>query len=213
MFFRFLFSLALVTCTVSSPTALTEVQRLARFSPRDYVIDLLASEATSSQAGGSLSRMNLETLPVSEGFGLAMTLIQLEPCGINLPHTHPRASEAIYVIDGGNVTIGNVHENGVNVVLNDMRIGQATIIPQGAIHFEQNNDCRPAVLLAANNNEDPGTLTIALRFFTLADGTLAASFGSDERTMRMLREGIPIDGPAPGTKECYRRCGLNYPAI
>jgi quercetin dioxygenase-like cupin family protein len=58
--------------------------------------------------------MSLKTLPSTAGGGLGFTLIQLEPCGMNPPHTHPRASEAIYIINGENVQIGFIAENGMH---------------------------------------------------------------------------------------------------
>ncbi|KAI8920065.1 RmlC-like cupin domain-containing protein [Powellomyces hirtus] len=151
--------------------------------------------------------MNLKTLPSLDRQKMAMTLILLEPCGINLPHTHPRASEGLYVVSGDKVLLGVVEENGSKVILNNLHKGETTAVPQGAIHFEQNLQCEPAVLIAANNNDDPGTLTIGSEFWMLPYGTLEASMGISEDEIRKIRGDIPM-GPAPGASECRRKCGL-----
>ncbi|KAJ3159611.1 hypothetical protein HDU86_001620 [Geranomyces michiganensis] len=190
--------------------AQTAVERMSRFKSSDYVIDLFNNPKGDEVAkGGRLSRMNLKSLPALDRQHIAMTLILLEPCGINLPHTHPRASEALYIINGEKVLVGVIEENGGKVILNKLDTGKATFVPQGAIHFEQNLTCEPAVLIAANPSEDPGTLTIASEFWMLPDGTLEASVGIDEREVRKIRGHIPM-GPAPGSEECRKRCGLHH---
>jgi uncharacterized RmlC-like cupin family protein len=187
----------------------TEVERLKKFTAEDFLIDLNdpANMEQNHAQGGNLSRMSLSTLPALAFQGIAMTLIELEPCGINTPHIHPRASEAIYTISGSNIEIGIFNENGLEFISNTVRQGHATFIPQGAIHFEQNHSCEPAVLIASNNNEDPGVLTIASGFWTLSDENLEASTGASQDTLRPIRDNIPAS-PGPGTEECRRRCGL-----
>ena len=43
------------------------------------------------------------------------------------------------------------------------RIDAVTVFPMGAIHFEANMGCEPAVFVAGLNDEDPGVLQIAQR--------------------------------------------------
>ncbi|KAI8585395.1 RmlC-like cupin domain-containing protein [Geranomyces variabilis] len=189
--------------------AQTEVERMSGFKSKDYVLDLFHNpKGEEVGKGGKLSRMNLKSLPALDRQNIALTLILLEPCGANLPHTHPRASEALYVINGEKVLVGVIEENGSKVILNNLDTGKATFVPQGALHFEQNLTCEPAVLIAANPSEDPGTLTIASEFWMLPDGTLEASLGVDEREVRKIRGHIPM-GPSPGSEECRKRCGLD----
>ncbi|KAJ3147044.1 hypothetical protein HDU89_005852 [Geranomyces variabilis] len=188
--------------------AQTEVERMSGFKSKDYVLDLFDNpKGEEVGKGGKLSRMNLKSLPALDRQNIALTLILLEPCGANLPHTHPRASEALYIINGEKVLVGVIEENGSKVILNNLDTGKATFVPQGALHFEQNLTCEPAVLIAANPSEDPGTLTIASEFWMLPDGTLEASLGVDEREVRKIRGHIPM-GPSPGSEECRKRCGL-----
>ena len=64
----------------------------------------------------------------------------LEGCGMNIPHTHPRATE-INVAINGSLRTGMLQENGARFVFNDVPAGSATVFPQGAIHFEMNLEC------------------------------------------------------------------------
>ena len=101
---------------------------------------------------------------------------------MNIPHTHPRATE-INVAINGTLRTGMLAENGARFVFNNVPAGSATVFPQGAIHFEMNTECRefscqaaktwgctltfisldPTLFVAAFNHEDPGTLAIAQR--------------------------------------------------
>jgi hypothetical protein len=42
-----------------------------------------------------------------------MTLVFLEPCGINTPHIHPRATEFLVLVEGSNLQFGSFLENGL----------------------------------------------------------------------------------------------------
>lgn len=64
----------------------------------------------------------------------------LGPCGINTPHTHPRATEFNFAVNG-TFRVGTLQENGARFVYNELKPGQASVFPQGAIHFEQNLGC------------------------------------------------------------------------
>ena len=59
---------------------------------------------------------------------------------MNTPHTHPRATEFNFVVNGS-LTAGMLAENGARFVTNNVTAGSATIFPKGAIHFEVNNAC------------------------------------------------------------------------
>jgi hypothetical protein len=137
-----------------------------------------------------------------------MTIGYLGPCGINLPHTHPRATEINYSVDG-NFTVGFYQENGAVFIMNEVLKNQVAVFPQGAIHFEQNLNCVPATFVAAFNSEDPGVLTIANDFFGALPATVvgASLGGLNISTVEDIRLQIPSN-PAIGIAECRTRCGL-----
>ena len=82
---------------------------------------------------------------------------------MNTPHTHPRATEFLYVVNGTGLEVGFIEENGARFVSNIVLPGEGTIFPKGSIHFQQNLGCDTLTFVAALNNVDPGVLSGAQR--------------------------------------------------
>ena len=81
---------------------------------------------------------------------------------MNSPHTHPRATEFLFVVNG-TMEAGFIEENGARFVINTVTQGQGTIFPKGSIHYQINTGCEPLTFVAALNDEDPGVSQIAQR--------------------------------------------------
>ena len=81
---------------------------------------------------------------------------------MNTPHTHPRATEFLYLVNG-NLEAGFIEENGARFVINTLSAGQGTLFPKGSIHYQLNPGCEPVTFVAALNDEDPGVSQIAQR--------------------------------------------------
>jgi len=137
-----------------------------------------------------------------------MTVGYLGPCGINLPHTHPRATEINFSIDG-DFEVGFFQENGGPFILNVLHKNQVAVFPKGAIHFAQNLNCVPATFVAAFNSEDPGVLTISNSFFGALPATVvgASLGGLNITTIEDIRLQL-AQSPSIGIAECRKRCGL-----
>lgn len=113
-------------------------------------------------AGGHTVAASSENFPAVVGNGVAMTIGFLGPCGMNTPHTHPRATEINFSV---NTTLraGFLMENGARFVDVELKAGSAAVFPMGAIHFEMNPSCEPAMFVAAFDGEDPGVNQVAQR--------------------------------------------------
>jgi hypothetical protein len=100
-----------------------------------------------------------------------MTVVSLEPCGINTPHIHPRAVEFLILVEGSNLRFGSVLENGLVKPGEDQEIAgtlnklEATVFPQGSMHWQFNDACEKAVIVAALNSGNPGTSQICAELF------------------------------------------------
>jgi hypothetical protein len=44
--------------------------------------------------------------------GLTVVRFEMVPCGVNVPHTHPRASELLSLISGGPLQVGFIDTLG-----------------------------------------------------------------------------------------------------
>jgi len=198
-----------------SPPELTAVQKRAQIAPSEFVYNLAGSPADTGNGGGKLQRASVAQFPALAGQGIAFSLLSLEPCGVNLPHLHPRATELLYVISATKLRCSLVEENmpgGVpsRDVQNDLQTGQVTFFPQGLIHTQQNLGCDVATLIAAFNSEDPGVNTVSLRLFDFTDDELlATALNITISAVQTLRRGLP-PSIAKGRAECLQMCGLPY---
>ncbi|KAJ6581784.1 RmlC-like cupin domain-containing protein [Mycena capillaripes] len=182
----------------------TAVDRINDLSDNQFIFDFLNPPAgvTRGAAGHTVTATS-GTFPAVIGNGVAMTVGFLGPCGINTPHTHPRATEINFSVNG-TLRTGMLAENGARFVVNDLPPGSMTVFPQGAVHFEMNDGCEPAMFVAAFNGEDPGVLSLAQRFFGLPVDIVDITMGD------IGVQQIP-DNIAVGTDECLKRCGLARP--
>jgi oxalate decarboxylase/phosphoglucose isomerase-like protein (cupin superfamily) len=190
-------------------TAPSQLERLMLLSDDQFVFDFKNSLLGVTQsAGGITVATSRSNFPAVIGHNIAMTVGYIEPCGINLPHTHPRATE-INFIASGRFRAGFIMENGARFIGNVLEAGMATIFPQGAIHFEINLDCTPAVFVAAFNNEDPGVQTTANSFFGLPTDAAGISLNiSSIQTVEDLAKYLPSN-PAVAMEACMKKCGFS----
>ena len=173
------------------------------------MFDLLGSYPSSESAAGTIRPLDVTNFPSLAGQGLSYSLFNIEPCGINLPHVHPRATELLYVISGTNLQTAFVEENRGRVIVNEIGMGEATFFPEGLIHYQQNLSCEPAMYISALNNEDPGVVTITTQFFQFPEEVLQGALGQDAYQVHELIAGLP-GNPAEGHKACRQRCGLYH---
>lgn len=185
----------------------TAISARSEFDEEDFVFDLAGAEPSSSGLGGEIRPLGVAELPSLAKQGVSYSLFNIDPCGINLPHVHPRATEILYVIKGNKLRVAFAEENGGRTLVNDISEGMATFFPEGLIHYQQNLDCEPAEYISALNSEDPGVVTISTQVFTLPDEALQATFNLNAEQVKILRAGIPA-GPAKGRIECLKRCNL-----
>lgn len=164
--------------------------------------------------GGSGVLANRKNFPALIGLGVAASVGFLNPCGMNTPHTHPRASEFLTIAQGSNIRTGFIQEEGINTEITTV-LGQyeGAIFPAGSIHYEFNDSCEPAVFIAAFGNEDPGLSRTAQNFFGLNEGIVRADLGFpsflDHTNLKEFHDSIP-PAFALGAKTCLDRCGIKY---
>lgn len=189
--------------------AATEVDRIKLLTDDEFVFDFVNPPGVgeTNGVGGHTVAATPSNFPAIIGHGMAMTVGFLGPCGMNSPHTHPRATEFNFAVNG-TLRAGMLSENGARFIINDVHPGSATIFPRGVIHFEMNDGCEPAMFVAAFNDEDPGVDQIAQRLFGLPVDILSATLGDlGVEQVAGLEAKIP-DNVALGTNECLQRCGI-----
>jgi len=186
--------------------SLPHLEERMKYNNTDFVFDLAGSKPTTNGLAGTGRSVNVESLPSLAGEGVAMVIFHIDPCGINLPHVHPRATELFFVVEGTFKT-SFIEENTGRTIVNVLKPGQATFFPHGLIHEEQNIGCEPATFISAFSSDDPGVLTISNRLFTLPEEALTSTFNITMSQVDQIRKNLPTN-PAKGTSECLNRCSL-----
>ncbi|KAG0284462.1 hypothetical protein BGZ97_008193, partial [Linnemannia gamsii] len=163
--------------------------------------------------GGTIALSTVNNFPALIGTQVAMAIGFVNPCGLNVPHSHPRANEFLTVIQGelvaglvleindgsrGHVVGQPAPVDGpipqVNVTLSNYK---GMLFPQGETHFQFNPTCEPALFAAAFDSSDPGRTQIARNFFSnMPDEMLIAAAGSDlevldAKRIAEFRDNIP----------------------
>lgn len=190
-------------------TASTALDRLdVLSSDTDFLFDFFnpppAAISASTQNGHTVAA-NRDTFPAVVGNGVSMTVGFLGPCGLNTPHTHPRATEFNIAING-TLEAGMLEENGARFIMNTLNPGQATLFPRGAIHFEQNLGCETVMFVAAFSDEDPGVSQLT-NLFNLPIDIVEAVLGMAEAEVQQLIAGLPKN-VALGVNDCLKACGF-----
>ncbi|KAJ7254969.1 RmlC-like cupin domain-containing protein [Mycena haematopus] len=176
------------------------------------VFDFNNQAPSPSTKGGSILLATVDNFPILQGLGVSGAIAMVEPCGLNIPHFHLRASEMLTVVEGV-LNTGFVQENGFNAeIATQLGKYQATVFPMGSVHFQQNPTCSPAVFVAGLNNEDPGRSDIATTFWMLPADVVDAALGFPETiggsNIEAWRAHLPAN-LAAGVDSCLQACGLS----
>ncbi|XP_076917412.1 putative germin-like protein 2-1 [Bidens hawaiensis] len=116
---------------------------------------------TTNDVGSNVTAVNVAQLPGLNTLGISMARIDFAPWGLNAPHTHPRATEILTVIEGS-LLVGFVTSNPENrLITKRLQKGDVFVFPEGLIHFQQNVGNGYAIAIAGLSSQNPGTITIA----------------------------------------------------
>ncbi|KAF8017570.1 hypothetical protein BT93_H2678 [Corymbia citriodora subsp. variegata] len=120
---------------------------------------------TSNPVGSKVTPVTVTQLPGLNTLGISMARIDIAPWGINPPHTHPRATEILLVLEG-TLEVGFITSNPNNRLISKiLQKGDVFVFPQGLIHYQRNTGFGNAVALAALGSQNPGVITIANTVF------------------------------------------------
>ncbi|KAH6812774.1 germin-like protein 2 [Perilla frutescens var. frutescens] len=146
---------------------------------------------TSNPNGSRVTPVTVAQLPGLNTLGISMVRIDYAPWGINPPHTHPRATEILTVIDGS-LQVGFVTSNPNNsLITKTLQKGDVFIFPVGLVHFQRNVGTGNAVAIAALSSQNPGVITIANAVFrskpSISGDILAKAFQVDKSVVDQLQ--------------------------
>ncbi|KAJ3683910.1 hypothetical protein LUZ60_014137 [Juncus effusus] len=162
----------------------------ASFTADDFSFSGLANPGnTNNTYGAVVTGANVEKVPGLNTLGVSMARIDYAPGGLNPPHTHPRATEIVFVLEGtldvGFITTANV------LVSKRITKGDVFVFPRGLVHFQKNNQGYPAAVISGFNSQLPGTQSIALTLFAssppVPDNVLTQAFQTGTKEVDKIK--------------------------
>ena len=153
---------------------------------------------TSNQLGVAVTQVFAMQLPGLNTLGISMARIDFAPYGgLNPPHTHPRATEILVVIEGtlyvGFITTAN------QLFSKTLEKGDVFVFPKGLVHFQQNVGPYNAVAISGLSSQNPGVQQIAKSLFGATNpavdpSVLAKAFEIDLYLVQQLQKRFSAAG-------------------
>ncbi|CAK7341269.1 unnamed protein product [Dovyalis caffra] len=148
---------------------------------------------TVNRVGSNVTLLNVDQIPGLNTLGISLARIDYAPNGgLNPPHTHPRGTEILVVVEG-TLFVGFVTSNPDNRFISKLLYpGDVFVFPIGLIHFQVNVVETPAVAFAGLSSQNPGTITIADAVFgsdpLINPDVLAKAFQLDNKIVINLQK-------------------------
>ncbi|XP_028772314.1 germin-like protein subfamily 1 member 16 [Neltuma alba] len=134
-------------------------------SVNDFFYGGLKQGDTSGPLGSAVSPVTVNEIPGLNTLGISLARIDFAPKGLNPPHTHPRGTEILVVLEG-TLLVGFVTSNPENRLFTKvLHKGDVFVFPIGLIHFQLNVGYENAVAIAGLSSQNAGVITIANAVF------------------------------------------------
>ncbi|KAK6125552.1 hypothetical protein DH2020_040705 [Rehmannia glutinosa] len=151
---------------------------------------------TSNRLGSRVTPVTVNQLPGLNTLGISLVRVDFAPNGLNPPHTHPRATEVLVVVQG-TLYVGFVTSNPANPNTNNKLFtktlypGDVFVFPEGLIHFQLNVGKTNVVAFAGLSSQNPGVITIANAVFgsdpPISTDVLTRAFQVDVNVVKYLQ--------------------------
>ncbi|XP_047944691.1 putative germin-like protein 2-1 [Salvia hispanica] len=146
---------------------------------------------TKNPFGATVTPVTVTQLPGLNTLGIALARIDYAPKGVIVPHSHPRASEIITVLEGS-LEVGFVTSNPENRhITKTLHKGDVFVFPIGLLHYQRNVGDGYAVSISGLSSQNPGVITATNAIFgskpDITSDILAKSFQVDQSIVENLQ--------------------------
>ncbi|KAK3418244.1 germin-like protein subfamily 1 member 7 [Eucalyptus grandis] len=147
---------------------------------------------TSNPLGSKVTTAFVDQFPGLNTLGISMARLDFAPGGLNPPHTHPRGTEVLVVVEG-TLLVGFVTSDQLNNTLFTKVLykGDVFVFPIGLIHFQLNIGNTYALAFAGLSSQNPGLITIANAVFgakpPISADVLTKAFQVDKKVVDYLQ--------------------------
>ncbi|XP_047250794.1 germin-like protein subfamily 1 member 16 isoform X2 [Capsicum annuum] len=154
-----------------------------------------------NQFGVTVVAANAYTLPGINTLGISLARIDYPPYGLNAPHTNPRESEVLVILEGmlyvGFVTSTSAPNVKNRLFSKILHPGDVFVFPMGLIHFQLNAGKTKAIAFAAFSSQLPGLNIIPNALFgshpSINDDILAKAFQVDKKVVDYIQSEFERD--------------------
>ncbi len=160
----------------------------AAVNANDFVFHGLANPGnTKNVAGSSVTPAFVAQFPGLNTLGISMARLDFAQGGLVPPHTHPRATEILFVLEGS-LLVGFVSTDNKLFAVT-VNAGDVFVFPRGLLHFELNVGKGQATAIAALNSQNPGVQAQAAALFGsgISDVVLEKAFGLSEKAVEHIK--------------------------
>jgi quercetin dioxygenase-like cupin family protein len=160
----------------------------AAVTANDFVFHGLANPGnTKNAAGSSVTPAFAAQFPGLNTLGISMARLDFAQGGLVPPHTHPRATEILFVLEGS-LLVGFVSTDNKLFAVT-VNAGDVFVFPRGLLHFELNVGKGQATAIAALNSQNPGVQAQAAALFGsgIRDVVLEKAFGLSEKAVEHIK--------------------------
>ncbi|KAJ7551161.1 hypothetical protein O6H91_06G002500 [Diphasiastrum complanatum] len=143
--------------------------------------------STSNKAGSAVTPAFAAQFPALNTLGLSMARLDFAPGGLVTLHTHPRATEVLYLAEG-TLYVGFV-DTANTLFAQTLQKGDLFIFPKGLLHFQLNVGKVPALAISALNSQNPGVQLIPNALFgsDISNAVLEKAFNIGKKQVERLK--------------------------
>lgn len=138
-----------------------------------------------------VTKASMREFAALEGQSVSLAFLEFPPGGINPPHTHPRASELLFLLYG---TLEVTVVDTKNVPYKQrLQAGDMFVFPKGLLHLQYNrNHKETAIAVSAFGGANAGTVSVPNSVFAtgIDDLILAKAFKTDVATIQHIKSGL-----------------------
>lgn len=167
----------------------------------DFALRAFSTVSIAAGAGAGAKSSSVALFPAIATQGISFTFVNYAPCGQNAIHTHPRATELLYLIEG-QLNVGFVDTNNT-LYSATIYAGDVFLFPRGLIHFQTNPDAKHgAKAIAALNSQNPGAQRIGSALFlpsAFPTNVVQRSFNAEASAIEAIKQNFPANGNPVGT--------------
>ncbi|XP_068647169.1 germin-like protein 11-1 [Aristolochia californica] len=157
--------------------------------------DLNHAGNTDNFLQSSVNLVTAADFPGLNTLGLSIARTDMAVGGMVPLHSHPRASEMLFVSTG--IVIAGFVDSKGRVFNNYLRAGDVIIFPRGLLHFSLNGGFELATAFSVLNSQNPGSVRVADTLFfndsEMVERVMRRLVGLSASGIAEIRNGTQVD--------------------